>query len=67
MNLRDKLMVYIYHKMTKLDNEKEILRQQLRYHPLDSLDLYEVMREDVRLNAWKEFVDELFAIIINCK
>lgn len=67
MSLKDKLMVYIYHKMTKLDNEKEQLRHQIRYQPLDSLDLYELMREDVRLSAWKEFVDELFAVIMNCK
>lgn len=67
MSLKDKLMVYIYRKMTQLDNEKEVLRHQLRYQPLDSLDLYELMREDVRLSAWKEFVDELFAVIMNCK
>lgn len=67
MTLKDKLMVFIYHKMTKLDIEKEQLRHQIRYQPLDSLDLYELMREDVRLSAWKEFIDELFAVIMNCK
>ena len=53
--------------MNQLENEREQLRFQLRYQPLDSLDLYELMREDVRLSAWKEFVEELFAIIMNCK
>ena len=60
-------MIFIYHKMNKLEDEKEQLRQQLRFHPLDSLDMYELMREDVRLSAWKEFIDELFTIIMNCK
>lgn len=67
MTLKDKLMIFIYRKMTKLENEKEQLRHQIRYQPLDSLDLYELMREDVRLSAWKEFIDELFAVILNCK
>ena len=67
MNLRDKLIVYIYQKMTKLENEKEQLHHHIRYQPLDSLDLYELMREDVRLSTWQEFIDELFSIVINCK
>lgn len=67
MSLKDKLMIFIYRKMNQLENEREQLRSQLRYQPLDSLDLYEHMREDVRLSAWKEFVDELFVIIMNCK
>lgn len=67
MTLKDKLMIFIYRKMNQLENEREQLRFQLRYQPLDSLDLYELMREDVRLSAWKEFVEELFTIIMNCK
>lgn len=67
MSLKDKLMIYIYRKSNELDDERNQLRYQLRYHPVDSLDLYEIMRDDVRISAWKEFVDELFNIIINCK
>lgn len=67
MSLKDKLMIYIYRKSNELDDERNQLRYHLRYHPVDSLDLYEIMRDDVRISAWKEFVDELFNIIINCK
>ena len=67
MSLKDKLMIYIYRKSNQLDDERNQLRHQLRYHPVDSLDLYEIMRDDVRISAWKEFIDELFNIIINCK
>lgn len=67
MTLKDKLMIYIYRKNVQLENQRAELRLQLRQHPIDSLDIYEVLLDDVRLSAWKEFVDELFAIIINLK
>lgn len=67
MTLRDKLMVYIYRKMSDLENEKESVRHQLRFQPMDSLDMYELMRNDVRISAWNEFLDDLFSIVLNCK
>lgn len=67
MTLKDKLMIYIYRKTNQLEDERNQLRSQLRYQPVDSLDLYEIMRDDVRISAWKEFIDELFTVIINCK
>ena len=60
-------MIYIYRKTNELEEDRNQLRSQIRYHPVDSLDLYEIMRDDVRISAWKEFIDELFAVIINCK
>lgn len=67
MILRDKLIVYIYRKQNELELEKESLRFQVRSTPMDSLDMYEAMRSDVRISAWNEFISELFNIIINCK
>lgn len=67
MTLKDKLMIYIYRKTNELEDDRNQLRSQLRYQPVDSLDLYEIMRDDVRISAWKEFIDELFKVIINCK
>lgn len=67
MTVRDKLMIYIYRKMNDLENEKETIRQQVRFQPMDSLDMYEVMRADIRINAWNEFMHELFEIVLNCK
>ena len=67
MILRDKLIVYIYRKQNELESEKESLRFQVRTQPMDSLDMYEAMRSDVRISAWNEFISELFNIIINCK
>lgn len=67
MTLRDKLMIYIYRKMSELENEKDSVRHQLRFQPMDSLDMYELMRNDVRISAWNEFISELFNIIFNCK
>jgi len=67
MTLRDKLMIYIYRKMNELEEEKESIRNQLRYQPMDSLDMYELMRNDVRISAWNEFIRDLFDIVFNCK
>lgn len=67
MTIKDKLMIYIYRKMTQLENDKEEIKNQLRFQPMDSLDMYELMRNDIRINTWNEFVKELFEIVINCK
>ena len=67
MNVKDKLMIYIYRKMTELEKEKDDIRRQLRFQPMDSLDMYELMRSDIRINAWNEFIEELFNIVLNCK
>ena len=67
MTIKDKLMMYVYRKTNEIENEKEELRRHLRYHPVNSLDMYEILRDEIRANAWKEFIDEIFAIIINCK
>ncbi len=67
MTLRDKMMIYIYNKNNLLENESEALKNQIRIQPMDSLDHYEVMRDKIRISAWKEFLDELYAILINCK
>ena len=67
MTFKDKLMIYIYNKGNALEQEFEQIQMQCRYSPLDSLDHFELMNAKIRLNAFKEFVDELFKIIINCK
>lgn len=66
MKLIDKLIVYTYNKMCELENEKEEMRRQIRRQPLDSLDLYEILRQDIRLECWNEFINDLYRIIIYC-
>lgn len=67
MTFKDKLMVYIYNKNTQLENDSETLKFQIRTQPMDSLDHYEVMCDKIRIQAWKEFLNEIYAIVINCK
>lgn len=67
MGLKDKLIIYTYHKINELEEEKEELNRILRRQPIDGFDLYEILREEIRLETWKEFVDDLYRIIINCK
>lgn len=56
MTIKDKIMIWIYHKNNKIENEREELRYNRRFYPMESLDLYEQMREQVRLDCWKEFL-----------
>lgn len=49
--------------MNSLENDKVYLREQRRYHTMDSLDLYENMRAEIRVDAWDEFMRDLFRII----
>lgn len=63
MTFKDKLIVWVYHKSSRLEDESEQLRQSLRRYPADSLDLYEIMRQKIRIAAWQEFLDELFKLL----
>ena len=65
MSLRDRLICYVYNKSNRLDSEKETILQQRRYQAMDSLDMYENMRSDIRIEAWNEFVQDLLRIILN--
>lgn len=66
MTLKDKLIVYCYHKGNELELDKETLRCQRRFETMDSLDIYENMRADIRVDAFNEFIRDLFKIILNC-
>lgn len=67
MTIKDKLMIYVYQKGCEIDNELEVIKLQCRHSPLDSLDHFELMHAQTRANAFKEFVDDIFRIIVNCK
>lgn len=66
MTLKDKLIVWVYHKTNKLESEKISLLEQRRYQAMDSLDLYENLRSEIRIDAWNEFITEFFQILLNC-
>lgn len=67
MTLRDKLICYIYNKTNNLEAEKESILQQRRYQAMDSLDMYENMRAEIRISAWNEFLQDLFRLVIGTK
>lgn len=60
-------MIYIYHKSNEIEQDMETLQFQTKFSPLDSLDHFEIMHAKTRLNAWKEFIDDIYKIVINCK
>lgn len=67
MNLRDKLMIYIYRKGTQIEDEEKDLKTSLRLSALDNLDHFEILLHRVRLQAFNEFLTDLYSILINCK
>ncbi len=66
MTLKDKLIIYVHNKGTQLENEKNDLKFQRQFMSMDSLDIFENMRADIRIDAFNEFVQELFKIIMYC-
>lgn len=66
MTLKDKIIIYIYNKGNELENEKDQLKFQRRYEIMDTLDIYENMRAEIRVDALNEFIQDLFKIIMYC-
>ncbi len=66
MKLKDKLIVYIYNKQTQIEQEEQDLKTSLRLSALDNLDHYEILLHRIRLQAWNEFIKDLYNIVINC-
>lgn len=64
MTFKDKILVYLYNKSCELESEKKDMDYNRRYRPMDSLDMYEIMRSDIRIQSWNEFVDELMKIVL---
>lgn len=65
MTTKDRIIVYLYNKTNEIENEKRLMDDSRRYRPMTSLDLYEVMRQDVRVQCWNEFLDDVMKIVIN--
>ena len=67
MTLKDKLIIYIYNKGNELEQEEKDLKTSLRMSALDNLDHYEILLHRIRIQAWNEFINDLYRIVINCK
>ena len=60
-------MIYIYRKGTQIEYEEKDLKTSLRLSALDNLDHYEILLHRVRIQAFNEFLNDLYNILINCK
>lgn len=67
MTLKDKLMIYVYRKGNQIEQEERDLKTSLRLSALDNLDHYEILLHRIRIQAWNEFINDLYRIVINCK
>ena len=64
MDLKDKIIVYLHNKANKMELEKQEINEIRRYRPLDSIDYYEILRSDIKIECWNEFINELMSLII---
>lgn len=67
MGIKDKLIIYVYNKGNELEQEEKDLKTSLRMSALDNLDHYEILLHRIRIQAWNEFIKDLYQIVINCK
>ena len=67
MGIKDKLIIYVYNKGNELEQEEKDLKTSLRMSALDNLDHYEILLHRIRIQAWNEFINDLYQIVINCK
>lgn len=67
MTVKDKLMIYVYRKSCELEESKKELDYQRKFRPCDSLDLYEIMRQDIEIECYNQIVNDLYSIVLNCK
>ena len=65
MSLKDKLTIYIYNKQNKLDEERGELNYRLRNRPVDDLELFEILRDKMRVEIWDEYVRDLYNIVFH--
>lgn len=64
MDIKSKIIVYLYNKANKMEIEKQEINEIRRYRPLDSIDYYEILRSDIKIECWNEFINELMRLII---
>lgn len=53
--------------MCDIENEEKDLKQSLRLSALDNLDHYEILIHRIRLQAFNEFCNDIYNLIINSK
>lgn len=52
-------MIYIYRKGCELEESKKELDWQRKFRPCDSLDLYEIMRQDIEIECYNQIVQDI--------
>lgn len=67
MGIKDKIVIYLYRKLNELEEEEKQLQFQTRHCAMDSLDHFEMMCSKIRLQAFNEFVNDLYKIVFNCQ
>ena len=67
MTIKDYLLLYIIRKSNELELESKQIQEQIRLHPMDNLDHYEVLLHRIKIDTWNEFLEDLYKMILNLK
>ena len=52
MTIKDHLLLYIIRKSNELELENKQIQQQIRLHPMDNLDHYEVLLHRIKIDKF---------------
>ena len=67
MTIKDNIMLYVIRKSNEIETEGRQIQEQVRRQPMDNLDHYEVLLHKINLDAWQEFMQDLYRMILNLK
>lgn len=63
MTMNDKILLYMYNKVTQLEEEYKNHESYFRFHPQDEIDLTEQIILKVRKDTANEILSDIMSII----
>lgn len=63
MTIKDKIVIYLHNKDTRLDNEYNVLVHNYRFRKLDEADLLELIIAKARADLMREVTEEVYLLM----
>lgn len=65
MTEREKILLfsYVYNNTLQLENEVKTLQSNIRFRRIDSVDIYELLIAQIRLEMFKEISEHILSLL----
>lgn len=65
MTEREKILLfsYVYNNTLELENEVKTLQSNIRFRRIDSIDIYELLIAQIRLEMFKEISEHILSLL----